>query len=411
MKKTVYVVNVDNYAPDLCEFTFPNLKAYASRIGAEFKLITERKFPDFPAPYEKMQVYELGKDDDYSIILDADVLLKSDFPDLTEVVPFDRVGSYMMFPPETLFPPDEYFTRDGRRIGVATNVLVVPRMCHDVLTPLDMPASDVLPTLKRQFIVDEYCVSRNLAKFGIKYCGVIDGRTADSLLHLNYTTDKKDNLLQTGKDWLAGKKSASFPWEHQKPKLQIATRNELPSLLNKKGLVGVGVEVGVLTGDYSKHLLTFWKGKKLFMVDTWRKMPGRFAKIPTSTNPAEVEADELRNQLNNMAEAARNVYKFDSRAVLIRETSIQAANLFPDGCLDFVYLDADHSYQAVMNDIQVWWPKVKAGGILCGDDYIDGATEFGVFGVKQAVTEFSESLKLQVTTFSGAKNPNWAVEK
>jgi predicted O-methyltransferase YrrM len=39
------------------------------------------------------------------------------------------------------------------------------------------------------------------------------------------------------------------------------------------------------------------------------------------------------------------------------------------GCLDMVFIDADHKYEIVIADIRAWLPKVKPGGILCGHDY------------------------------------------
>ena len=49
--------------------------------------------------------------------------------------------------------------------------------------------------------------------------------------------------------------------------------------------------------------------------------------------------------------------------------SIKAAKLIENRSLDLVFIDADHSYQAVKDDIAAWMPKVKIGGVLCGHDY------------------------------------------
>jgi hypothetical protein len=49
-------------------------------------------------------------------------------------------------------------------------------------------------------------------------------------------------------------------------------------------------------------------------------------------------------------------------------TSREAAEIFPDRCLDLVFIDGDHSYEAVREDIGLWSPKVRRGGILCGHD-------------------------------------------
>lgn len=60
--------------------------------------------------------------------------------------------------------------------------------------------------------------------------------------------------------------------------------------------------------------------------------------------------------------------------------SVQASALFADGSCDVVWLDADHSYEAVKADIAAWWPKVRMGGYLGGDDW-------AFRGVRSAVSE------------------------
>ena len=89
----------------------------------------------------------------------------------------------------------------------------------------------------------------------------------------------------------------------------------------------------------------------------------------------------------------------------MRAFSVEAAKRFTDESLDFVYLDADHSYEAVRDDIAAWWPKLKPGGLFAGDDY--GALpvqqiNFGQgvlsFGVKQAVDEFALRERKNVST-------------
>lgn len=61
-------------------------------------------------------------------------------------------------------------------------------------------------------------------------------------------------------------------------------------------------------------------------------------------------------------------------------SSVRASELFKDGEIDAVWLDAGHSYPEVRDDIQAWWPKIRNGGILGGDD-------FDMAGVTLAVRE------------------------
>ena len=62
LKKTVFTLNIDGYAPEVTELTYPLMKHYAAKIGADFHIIKERKFPDWPPVYEKMQIYQLAQE-------------------------------------------------------------------------------------------------------------------------------------------------------------------------------------------------------------------------------------------------------------------------------------------------------------------------------------------------------------
>lgn len=58
-----------------------------------------------------------------------------------------------------------------------------------------------------------------------------------------------------------------------------------------------------------------------------------------------------------------NIYKY-------KDTSQAAARVVPDETLDFVYIDGDHSFYHVTNDLTLWWPKVKKGAAIGGHDYL-----------------------------------------
>jgi len=69
-------------------------------------------------------------------------------------------------------------------------------------------------------------------------------------------------------------------------------------------------------------------------------------------------------------------------------SSLDAARVFKDDCLDMVFIDANHSYKSVLEDIIAWYPKLKIGGILCGHDYFDvDRPGHGHVGVTTAIKE------------------------
>ena len=82
----------------------------------------------------------------------------------------------------------------------------------------------------------------------------------------------------------------------------------------------------------------------------------------------------------------------------------EAASLFENGSLDFVFLDADHSFESVWQDLSVWYPKVRIGGILAGHDFLDGELPEGNLGVESAVSMFQQIHQFELST---TNDPPW----
>jgi hypothetical protein len=140
------------------------------------------------------------------------------------------------------------------------------------------------------------------------------------------------------------------------------------------------IEIGVNKGEFSKIILSNWNGT-LHMCDPWKYIDGYL-------DIANVDDTSFENIYQ---EAKNNVYHFKDRAKIIRDFSINASKSFNDNSLDLVYIDADHSYNGCLLDIQTWFPKVKSGGLICGHDYLDANIPIiGEFGVKSAVKNFFE---------------------
>jgi len=157
-------------------------------------------------------------------------------------------------------------------------------------------------------------------------------------------------------------------------------RIAFPALLTSRGLLDRGVEVGVQRGEFSKAVLARWPGREYHMVDAWKTWPEEEYPDPTNREHPEMNF-----------QAALGVAKLHwSRVVIHRMTSEEAAALpiYADGSLDWVYIDANHTYKYVRQDILLWLPKVRSGGILAGHDYVDGpARGRPDIEVKRAVDE------------------------
>lgn len=180
----------------------------------------------------------------------------------------------------------------------------------------------------------------------------------------------------------------------------IERREEFGDLLNQLGLVGDAVEVGVLRGEFAEILLERWQGRMLHLVDPWRQLPG-YVDI-ANVGDAEHEA--------NYAATRARLAPHQNRYRLVRDLSENAAAQFANGSLDFVYLDADHSFQAVWLDLQLWYPKLKPGGILAGHDFLDGNLPEGCFGVASAVHMFEQKTGLRAQQ-TGSRWPSWYLRK
>ena len=133
-----------------------------------------------------------------------------------------------------------------------------------------------------------------------------------------------------------------------------------------------GAEIGVFDGGTSFYLLQSFPNLRLVSVDPY---------VPYNEYDKERLAQAEKT-------AAQRLLHFGARSVRLKESSVSAAEMFPAGGLDFVFIDADHSYEAVKADIAAWYPTVRSGGLFSGHDYRWP-------GVQQAVNEFAAAEKLR----------------
>lgn len=135
------------------------------------------------------------------------------------------------------------------------------------------------------------------------------------------------------------------------------------------------VEIGVFQGKTSIEFRKFFPDALLYLIDPWKLYDDYLTQEagPRSLIPVDYE---------NAYQSLRKIFSQDPKVKILRKTSVEALSDVPDG-VDLVFIDGNHSYSYVKQDIEVWLPKVRHGGILSGHDYNN------LFpGVIQAVDEF-----------------------
>jgi hypothetical protein len=125
-----------------------------------------------------------------------------------------------------------------------------------------------------------------------------------------------------------------------------------------------GAELGVWRGETFKHLIRTCHSLHLIGVDL-------YAPQPDSTGPEKWTPGENGHVWDHLAyynDLLNFAKQYPDRAVIIKDYTTEAAKQVEDESLDFVFIDADHSYEGVMRDVQAWAPKVRKGGIVFGHD-------------------------------------------
>ena len=175
-KKCIHTICLNNWQPELCAITIPNLMAYARKIGSDFNLISEAKFDGFPPNYERFQIWEDGMDYEWNFNIDADTILRHDCDDPTEYVPKNHVASLYAIEIDNYFKTsnDPYFIRYGEKWGIADQFTLSNILVHDFWTPSEMNFEETSKKcLKDPRQVSEYTLSRNMARFGLKHTGIL----------------------------------------------------------------------------------------------------------------------------------------------------------------------------------------------------------------------------------------------
>ena len=158
-----------------------------------------------------------------------------------------------------------------------------------------------------------------------------------------------------------------------------------------RGKKNVGIELGVAGGSFSTRIVESGKFDKVFGVDTY---------------------DDYYHHIDEYREAISRV-GLKSNYSLLRMTFEEALSLFPDEFFDFIYVDGfAHTGQEGGQTLADWYPKLKVGGIMAGDDYHDDWPL-----VQWAVNDFASALGVGLTvtekteSHSYNRYPSWFIAK
>jgi hypothetical protein len=207
-------------------------------------------------------------------------------------------------------------------------------------------------------------------------------------------------VLRRTKTVLHGASKSESPQSTAAVKKDSSGQDWRRILLNEFAAGSVGVEVGTWKGNFAARILGIAKPRTLHLVDPWQFHPEEdydAACYGGKATGGQAEIDSIYQDV--LARFSQEIS--DGVVVIHRMTSEEAVTGFDDNSLDWVYIDGDHHYNAVKADLELWYPKVRPGGLLTGDDL--GTEKWWEDGVSRAVTEFASAPNAPVLTIHGSQ--------
>ena len=158
------------------------------------------------------------------------------------------------------------------------------------------------------------------------------------------------------------------------------------------------VEVGIGYGFHARHVLENTNVEKLILVDPSKWYPNdQFAVDVENNGGFEALVTKIKTMLSS----------WENRYTWFRKCSTDVTEEeIPTESVDVVFIDGDHSYEAVKADLEFWWKKVRKGGQLLGDDYSSCHP-----GTTKAVDEFAikNNLKLDFLKRENGRDPKYVI--
>lgn len=179
---------------------------------------------------------------------------------------------------------------------------------------------------------------------------------------------------------------------------ELESRDAIGLVLDAMGVL-TAVEVGVAFGENAELILLGSNLERLLLVDPWDYVKGE---------DPQGYGDAIKDWTGCERYARHKMEKFGDRAAFLKMSSAEAANLFEDESVGFVYIDANHKRPYIDRDILAWFPKVRVGGLIGGHDYHNVYMEHYTCEVKQAVDSLFDPTQLHTTK---DVDPSWYFHK
>ena len=142
------------------------------------------------------------------------------------------------------------------------------------------------------------------------------------------------------------------------------------------------MELGVQRGWFSKAILNLAKPSKLYLVDLWKQQPG-----DVYSDSANIPDDAQEQYYASTLELLKSEIS-NGIVQVIRASTVEAMRNMPPDLVDYVYVDANHSYEATLTDLTEALRIISLTGIIMGHDYCHGNIHGHRWGVIQAIAFF-----------------------
>jgi hypothetical protein len=175
----------------------------------------------------------------------------------------------------------------------------------------------------------------------------------------------------------------------------IETRNDLLDIIGQQSIV---CEIGVFKGEFSEIMIKNLNPFEIHLIDTFE---GTMCSGDKDGN--NIVWTNLNDEYNRLLLK----YESNSAVKLHKGYSFDILNKFKDEYFDFIYIDGDHSYDGVKDDLNLSYSKTKKNGYICGHDYTIQMFE----GVVRAVNEFCLENNLRINYLTKDGCPSFCIKK